>query len=140
MAASARFTLVSYDSGRVAQVIRPQVQANMEPRVDTVVSAAKAFAPVKTGRLKNSIRKRMRGATGRFSSRGAGVVSYEVLVAVPYAGFVVKGTAPHIIQSTGPWPLRNRETGQVFGPTVRHPGTKPNDFLSRALRMGFLRG
>lgn len=43
------------------------------------------------------------------------------------------GTRPHIIRSTGPWPLRNRETGQVFGPVVHHPGTKATPHLRPAL-------
>ena len=42
---------------------------------------------------------------------------------------IVQGTPAHIIRSKGPWPLRNRETGQVFGPVVHHPGTRPNDFI-----------
>ncbi len=50
----------------------------------------------------------------------------------PYARYVVMGTPPHGIDSTGPWPLRNRATGQVFGPHVNHPGTRPNNFIQRA--------
>jgi hypothetical protein len=51
-----------------------------------------------------------------------------------YARFVVEGTRPHIIRSHGPWPLRNRATGQVFGPEVHHPGTRANPFVSEAAR------
>lgn len=51
----------------------------------------------------------------------------------PYADYVVRGTPPHGIDSHGPWPLRNRVTGQIFGRHVNHPGTAPNDFVSRAL-------
>ena len=50
-----------------------------------------------------------------------------------YAKFVIEGTGPHVIRSTGPWPLRNRATGQVFGPVVNHPGTAPNNFVERAV-------
>lgn len=43
------------------------------------------------------------------------------------------GTKPHVIRSKGPWPLRNRRTGQVFGRVVHHPGTRPVAFLRRSL-------
>jgi hypothetical protein len=50
----------------------------------------------------------------------------------PYARWVNDGTPPHDIDSTGSWPLRNRATGQVFGPHVHHPGTKAVHFIERA--------
>jgi len=50
----------------------------------------------------------------------------------PYAEYVNNGTPPHGIDSTGPWPLRNRASGQVFGPHVNHPGTKATHFVERA--------
>jgi hypothetical protein len=46
-----------------------------------------------------------------------------------YGKWVNNGTPPHIIRSTGPWPLRNRATGQIFGPLVHHPGTKGAHFV-----------
>jgi len=48
-----------------------------------------------------------------------------------YAAYVNDGTRPHIIRSHGPWPLRNRATGQVFGPVVHHPGTVGVHFIER---------
>jgi hypothetical protein len=65
----------------------------------------------------------------------------------PYVDIVVRsrlglmtefGTRPHIIRSHGPYPLRNRRTGQVFGPVVHHPGTQPRPFLRPALDDGAL--
>jgi hypothetical protein len=50
----------------------------------------------------------------------------------PYAEYVNNGTPAHLIESTGPWPLRNRASGQVFGPVVHHPGTKAVHFIERA--------
>lgn len=50
-----------------------------------------------------------------------------------YGGFVNDGTPPHVIRSTGPWPLRNRATGQVFGQVVNHPGTQATHFITRAV-------
>lgn len=43
------------------------------------------------------------------------------------------GSSPHVIRSKGPWPLRNRRTGQVFGRVVNHPGTAPNPAFRTAL-------
>jgi hypothetical protein len=51
----------------------------------------------------------------------------------PYGIWVNNGTPPHVIESHGPWPLRNRATGQVFGPIVHHPGTRPQPFITDSL-------
>lgn len=51
----------------------------------------------------------------------------------PYGLFMEVGTKPHGIDSKGPWPLRNRHTGQVFGQHVNHPGTAPRPYLRPAL-------
>jgi hypothetical protein len=53
---------------------------------------------------------------------------------VRYAAYVNDGTRPHVIRSTGPWPLRNRATGQVFGRVVHHPGTRGVHFIERTAR------
>jgi len=50
-----------------------------------------------------------------------------------YGIYVNNGTPAHSIDSTGTWPLRNRATGQVFGPHVNHPGTKPQPFIVESL-------
>ena len=42
-----------------------------------------------------------------------------------YPAILDLGSAPHVIESKGDWPLRNRATGQVFGRRVMHPGTRP---------------
>jgi len=43
------------------------------------------------------------------------------------------GTRPHTITSKGNYPLRNRKTGQIFGRTVNHPGTRPYPWCRAAL-------
>lgn len=43
----------------------------------------------------------------------------------PYPIVLDRGSRPHTITAHGDYPLRNRATGQVFGRTVHHPGTKP---------------
>jgi hypothetical protein len=47
--------------------------------------------------------------------------------------FIEYGTVPHIIRSHGPYPLRNRKTGQVFGRVVFHPGNAEYAPMRRAL-------
>lgn len=51
----------------------------------------------------------------------------------PYMLGVEVGTVAHKIRSKGPYPLRNRKTGQVFGQEVDHPGTNPQPHLRPAL-------
>ncbi len=53
----------------------------------------------------------------------------------PVMGYVIYGTVPHIIAA------RNKKTlafwtggGFAYPKRVQHPGTRPNDFLTRALR------
>lgn len=76
-----------------------------------------------SGYLRNSIHADRRGPL-------------EIVVGpdASYGRYVNDGTRPHIIRSHGPWPLRNRATGQVFGQTVHHPGTRPFYFVQRAAR------
>lgn len=38
------------------------------------------------------------------------------------------GSRPHVIQSHGPYPLRDKH-GHIFGRTVNHPGTQPFPWL-----------
>jgi hypothetical protein len=52
---------------------------------------------------------------------------------VDYGLYVEVGTKPHTIRSKGPWPLRNRRTGKVFGPVAHHPGTRAQPYLRPAL-------
>lgn len=75
-----------------------------------------------SGYLRNSITVR------RYP--GPGLI--EVGPTAGYGRYVNEGTRPHVIRSHGPWPLRNRATGQVFGRTVHHPGTHPVYFVQRA--------
>ena len=51
----------------------------------------------------------------------------------PYALIVELGSRAHVIESKGPYPLRNRATGQVFGRRVLHPGTPAQPYLRPAL-------
>jgi hypothetical protein len=78
-------------------------------------------APVRSGALRKSIYAQVRGDKSTIRARA------------PYAGFVINGTPPHIIRAKGN-ALRFEIGGRVvFARSVNHPGTKPNDFFSRAL-------
>lgn len=50
----------------------------------------------------------------------------------PYGLGVEVGTVAHVIESHGPYPLRNKK-GNVFGRRVQHPGTDPQPYLRPAL-------
>lgn len=58
----------------------------------------------------------------------------EVDSKAKYSGYVHEGTKPHIIRVRRKKVLANRRTGQIFGKKVQHPGTKPNPYMTRALK------
>lgn len=88
---------------------------------------AKREAPVNKqkggGNLRQSIRSRMRTP-----------LTGEVEVGAKYGIFVHEGTRPHIIRAKSAKVLANRRGGMFFGKTVRHPGTKANKFMDRAIK------
>jgi hypothetical protein len=51
----------------------------------------------------------------------------------PYPLVQELGSRPHVIESKGDYPLRNPQTGQVFGKRVQHPGTDPQPWLRPSL-------
>lgn len=54
---------------------------------------------------------------------------------VPYAGYVLDGTVPHIIRPRQAGALHWTDSGgSHFASIVHHPGTQPDDFPRRALR------
>jgi HK97 gp10 family phage protein len=90
------------------------------------VAYTEAFygAPWRTGKLARSIVKEV---------DEDGVASIKALA--PYAIHVIKGTAPHEIRPINASCLAFKAAGgeMVFTRLVRHPGTKPNPFLERAV-------
>jgi hypothetical protein len=87
------------------------------------VSHSKAIVPVKTTILQGSIQ--MRPAHDEGGQLVGEFGSYNN----NYAVHVEFGTAPHIIESHGPYSLHNAETGQYFGKKVHHPGSRARPFL-----------
>lgn len=92
-----------------------------------VAFRAKLIAPVgDTDELVRNIIVRPEGAAG-----------WAIVVNVPYARFVIRGTKPHIIVPRTKRALRfEPERGTVvFAAKVKHPGTAPNNFLLRAAQI-----
>lgn len=101
--------------------IRTECEETTRRATDFVERAARRRCPVDTGELQESIRAVHLGLIG------------QVWVGTDHWAPTEYGSRPHIIRSTGPWPLRNRETGEVFGPEVHHPGTPEQAFMRPAL-------
>lgn len=60
----------------------------------------------------------------------------EAADGAPIGLFTEVGTAPHVIESHGDYPLRSKD-GRVFGKKVNHPGTKEHPHLRPALYEDF---
>lgn len=61
----------------------------------------------------------------------------EVTVTHPAVFYVMDGTRPHLIRPRRKKALRFEARGSVvFAKLVRHPGTRANPFLRRALELG----
>lgn len=86
-----------------------------------VEADAKAGCPVKTGELVASIEHEVQGQVARIGTN------------LRYGLYVEVGTAPHTIRATNARVLANRETGEVFGPVVHHPGTPAQPYLAPAV-------
>ncbi len=112
---------------RAPKMVSDETSKAIQKSVLTVQSNAVKEAPVNKqgggGNLRQNIRSRM---MNNFS----GIIEARA----PYSLFVHEGTRPHIIRSKGPWALRNKRTGQVFGRVVHHPGTTANKFFLRAVQ------
>jgi HK97 gp10 family phage protein len=81
-------------------------------------------APWKTGKLARSI-------VIDFDEEGEA----KIQALAPYAKFVVEGTRPHKILpvSASVLVFKAKSGDLVFTKLVRHPGTKPNPFMQRAV-------
>lgn len=100
-------------------------------RATKMLHAAKADAPVgKTGELRRGIKM-----TQSRDIRGQWASGYDVTSNAPHTLYVIKGTRPHKITGNPLLAFFWPKVGQfVVFRSVNHPGTRPNNFLSRALR------
>src|SRR3954471_2816226 len=91
---------------------------------------------VSRGRARGYARSRIavRVRVGRFGGREYEVGSDATTPdGFPYPLVLDVGSNPHLIESHGNYPLRNKQTGQVFGPSVHHPGTAPTNWCRGSL-------
>lgn len=86
-----------------------------------VARDARRRVPIDTGELLESIEEESHGLVG------------IVRVGTDHWAPTEYGSGPHEIESHGDYPLRNAETGAVFGRKVRHPGTPEQPFMRPAL-------
>jgi hypothetical protein len=97
-----------------------EVQKFLLKRARIVQREARRMAPGRMGRKVNAV-----------------VVGKHVRVesSHPATLYVIKGTRPHVIRPRYRKVLKFTTRGTtVFAKVVHHPGTKPNDFLTKALR------
>jgi hypothetical protein len=116
-----------------------EVGRDLKRRADRIRNAAKLKVGVKTGRLRRSIRVygHRRTALGQ---------KIQIGTSVPYALMHHNGTKPHIITPNNHRFLKFKPStgaskgwnvladGSVLARKVRHPGTKPNRYLSDSVK------
>jgi hypothetical protein len=98
------------------------VMKELLKRARRVQRNARRMAPGKMGRKVNAV-----------------IVGRHVRIesSHPATMYVIKGTRPHQIRPRYRKVLKFSVKGRtVFARVVNHPGTKKNDFLTKALRMG----
>lgn len=100
-----------------------------------VETTAKAHAPVRTGRLRDSIRAYL-----------AGPLDGVLEASAPHAAYLHFGTGVHGPKGR-PYPIRPRRGKALFWPGAAHPvkavlhtGIKPRDFLRRAVNDALIAG
>ena len=84
-------------------------------------SLSQKSAPVNTGALRQSIQSRFEPLRGIIEAKAK------------YSLYVHEGTRAHDIFPVRKMALANVRKGQFFGRHVKHPGTKPNRFMTRAI-------
>lgn len=103
--------------------LEPVVRKDLQWRANRVAAAARRQVGVKTGRLQSSITTR----TYRMSA--------FVTASAPYVMYHHDGTEPHMIYPRRARVLRFVVAGRVvFAARVRHPGTRPNRFLTDSIK------
>jgi hypothetical protein len=120
---------VRIDPGRIARLLRLRggiVERRLRERTSRVADIARTLAPgTLPAYIDWHIEEGPRGLQG------------VVTCNHPATLYVLEGTRPHIIRRHRAKALRFEVDGRVvFASVVHHPGTRPNNFLGRALRLG----
>ena len=112
------------DFEEVAKILDQETKQLLIERL-AEVAYYEAFytAPWKTGKLARSIVTEIKEGEAKLQALA------------PYAKFVIEGTRPHEIHpaSANVLVFKAKSGDLVFTKLVRHPGTKPNPFLQRAV-------
>lgn len=133
------------DGARMSELLRSPhgvVGRHVIARASVFQGAAKAQAPRKSGCLQDSIVKRVEEnpLTG-FLIRVVSDTTSCSPQRISYSYYVHEGTEPHVIAAhTGGllsffWPNGPDGPGQYFFQSVKHPGTRPNRFLTDNLKL-----
>jgi hypothetical protein len=105
------------------------VGAQVKAVTEAVADDARAGCPVDSGDLVSTIGTRYPGGLhGVVKVGGRGPLAHDV----GYWACVEYGSAPHAIESHGPWSLRD-DDGVYYGRRVWHPGTQAQPFMRPAL-------
>lgn len=118
----------------------PAANIEFRPSPSGVVRLDAEMQKFLLSRARRVQRNARRMAPGRMGRKvNAVVVGKHVRIesSHPATMYVIKGTRPHIIRPRYRKVLKFKMSGRtVFAKVVHHPGTKANDFLTKALRMG----
>jgi hypothetical protein len=108
---------------------------DFQRRMNTLAVRQLQAAPQRTGRMAGNIHaQRLQSDFGRYLEGGVGVSPANRGRLRGYAQVVSAGSRPHIITPRRARALRFVVAGTVvFTRRVNHPGTRPNDYLTRSL-------
>ncbi|WP_326813932.1 MULTISPECIES: hypothetical protein [unclassified Streptomyces] len=120
---------VRIDTGKISRLLRlrgGRTARKLAERTQKVARIAEREAPGSMGRyITWKVTDGPRGLQG------------VIVCDHPAVRFVLDGTRPHVIRPRRAKALRFEVGGRVvYAAYVRHPGTRPNDFMGRALRQG----
>ncbi|MDQ0761978.1 hypothetical protein [Streptomyces canus] len=120
---------VRIEPGRIARLLRARggiAYRRISARTERVARIAEGEAPGSMGSyISWKVQEGPRGLEG------------VIVCDHPAVHYVLSGTRPHLIRPRRAKALRFEVGGEVvFTRLVRHPGTRPNNFLARALRLG----
>lgn len=108
------------------------VMRDLLVRATRVQAAARQLAPKATGDLANSVVKR----PSTFAGKPAVLVGVDNPKRAEVALIMEEGSAPHVIRPRSKRALAfysKKVGGRIVVRSVKHPGTKPYRWLSRAL-------
>lgn len=118
------------------------VGKRFEEIVNQVEEAVREEAPVlktqdprlkgKSGALKKSITKEKK--SDKVYLVGVDADKLKAMTGTDYSPYIVNGTRPHTIKAKGKKLKFMKNGSYVFVNEVRHPGSKANDFIGKAVK------